>query len=706
MRRLMNINFRNTIIIASILLAVILTLTVVTYTTSRNIIEKTVSDQQQNIVVQASASTETWLNQQINVMESVLEEVQRGNGDILNVFRIAMRAGEFSDVYMGLSDGTMLDGAGWNPPSDYDPRLRPWYQYALTRKRISLTEPYIDMTTNKMVIAMASAVYKDDDLYGVVSADIILDSLVKDVLNVKVADKGHTFIVSENGTFLVHRDQNLLLKHRLQDMDPSLSNVMSDFAQSSRGTFRYSMGGNEYILAYHYISRVGWYLCTTMTLKEAYDLSVKTSMVSAAEAVVKILAILAVVTILVVVASAFILLINNKRFKTTVRQHQDVITGMNEDLEWNITRRKEVETHYQTLFHVANDAIIVSKGTIFIECNERAREMFHASKYGVIGDNMLDLSPLYQGDGKSSYVKLQKIIESAGIGEQQFFQWTFLRKDGKEFPAEVSLKNLHLNNEQLLLMSIRDISKRTTAEQQLRQAQKMAAMGEMLSAIAHQWRQPLNTLSTYILSLQSAYYNGMVNKDFVEKLVTRADSQIQFMSKTIDDFRHFFKPSKNKEEFKLAEAVENAIKLLEPSFRQTGIDISYPSAETFDKVTVYGYQSEFAHVIVNILSNAKDAIISRSAEEPECDKGIIIDFQDGEKSVNITIEDTGKGIPRHVSAKIFDPYFTTKGTASGTGIGLYMAKTIVENEMNGSISASNGKVGAVFTINLPKFGVK
>jgi len=429
-------------------------------------------------------------------------------------------------------------------------------------------------------------------------------------------------------------------------------------------------------------------------------------MLSTMDSVLKMLAILAIVSLIGVGGSALILLVYDKKFKTTVKKHQDVITGMNEDLKWNISRRKEVETHYQTLFHVANDAIMVSKGTIFVECNEKAKEMFGASQYGIIGDNMLDLSPLYQADGQSSYTKLQNIINHAGMGEQQFFQWTFLRNNGSEFPAEVSLKNLHLNNEQLILMSIRDISKRTTAEQQLRQAQKMAAMGEMLGAIAHQWRQPLNTLSTYVLSIQSAYYNKMINKDFIEKLVTSADSQIQFMSKTIDDFRHFFKPSKNKEAFTLIKAVENAIKLLEPTFRQGGITIETTPTDDYKDIKVYGYQSEFAHVIVNILSNARDAVLEKAPKGVEDEKLIKIDFEDNDSSVNITITDSGKGIPKHIIGKIFDPYFTTKGTATGTGIGLYMSKTIVENEMNGELQADNSDKGARFTIILPKYGNK
>ncbi|WP_029916093.1 cache domain-containing protein [Pelobacter seleniigenes] len=699
----MKIKLRNVLLLTVVPLAVFLLLFWVIYATTRTIAEETILDHQRNIVAHAAATTDMWLQLQKKVMRSVIEEIDRidshDNAAVLRVLEQALKAGEFSDVYLGLDDGTMIDGAGWLPPTGYDPRNRPWYLHGMVNSEISLSSPYVDMTTGQMVIAMTSPLLRNGQLYGVVSGDIILDSLVNNVINLKVGDKGYSFIISANGTIVVHPDQSLLMTHKLQDLDGSLKGVIAAFQRNAQGTYKYFLHGKENILAYQFLDDVDWYLCTTMSTAEAYALSGKTSMLSAMEAVLKLLGVFAGIALLGVGGSALGLLFFNKRFQFTVKQHQDVINGMNEDLKWNITRRKAIETHYQTLFHVANDAIMVSKGTVFVECNERAREMLGAREYGIIGNNMLDISPAYQADGKSSYQHLQKIIDAAGLGKQQFFQWTFLRSNGSEFPAEVSLKKLHLNNEQLILMSIRDISKRATAEQQLRQAQKMAAMGEMLGAIAHQWRQPLNTLSTYVSSLQSAFYNQLINREFVDKLVQNADTQIQFMSKTIDDFRQFFKPSKTKERFSLIKSVENAIKLVEPSFRQTDVAIRVQQPQAVEDFLVYGYQSEFSHVIVNILSNAKDAVNGAGASD---DKLIEIAFEVDEENVKVTISDSGPGIPEPILGQIFTPYFTTKGTASGTGLGLYMAKVIVENEMNGRLVAENCRTGARFTILLPK----
>jgi PAS domain S-box-containing protein len=336
-----------------------------------------------------------------------------------------------------------------------------------------------------------------------------------------------------------------------------------------------------------------------------------------------------------------------------------------------------------------------------VECNEKAVEMFGFPRSEVIGMNMLDFSPEFQANGRESSVMAQKIIEIANAGEQQFFEWTFLRSNGTEFASEVGLKILRLDNQELTLSSIRDISKRVNAEKQLRQAQKMAAMGEMLGAIAHQWRQPLNTLSTYIASLQAAYHNDKINKDFVHKLTTEADSQIQFMSKTIDDFRHFFRPSKSKLPFDIVEAINSAVKLMQAQLKQSEIDLKI-KYNTREPLVVYGYQSEFVHVLVNILANARDAIEDRLLQETsEILRLIEIDVVSHGSEVIIHVKDYGYGIPDHLLTKVFDPYFTTKATLSGAGIGLYMAKIIVEKEMNGVLSAKNTNVGAQFTIMLP-----
>jgi PAS domain S-box-containing protein len=353
---------------------------------------------------------------------------------------------------------------------------------------------------------------------------------------------------------------------------------------------------------------------------------------------------------------------------------------------------------------VANDAILISKGQLYSECNQRALEVFGMSKEQLAGRSILDISPVHQPDGSLSQDTLQKIFKAAHEGEQQFFRWSFIRSDGTEFPASVNLKIFQLDDEELTLCSIRDISKRVDAEMQLMQAQKLAAAGEMLGVIAHQWRQPLNTLSTYISSLQAAQINNMLTKSFVEKLVAGASGQIHFMSKTIDDFRNFFKPSKAKGPVDVLKVIINAVKLMEAQMTHAGISLVVKNSTGEQSLIVNGYEGEFIHVLVNILVNAKDAIIQHVEEAGELQvlKKITITVIARDDDILMEISDSGCGIPEHLLPRIFNPYYTTKGASAGTGMGLYMSKMIVEREMNGELLAENTESGARFTIRLKR----
>lgn len=705
----MSLKTKNTLITMAVLSALILTVVGITYRSTQVIIEETIVDHQMAITTDVSKTTELWLNQQMKILDATAASIPLqdvgDNPETMDMLKMAMRAGHFSDVYIGLPNGVLIDGAGWTPPPGYDPRVRPWYKRAVEVQHTSFTRPYVDLTTMELVIALVTPLHVDGQFIGVMSADTVLDTLVDNLMSVKVGESGYAFIVEEDGTILVHPNQEYVMKVRLQETEQGLAPELGQLRQSASGAIAYQGQDNglKHILAYKKIPNTDWFLCTTIPRLEAYELTRKTTALLAVEKVLVVLGVLALVTLVGGSGSVLVLFVFNRRFESTVQQHKEELTGISEDLQWNINKLKDVETSYQTLFNVANDAILLSKGLQYLECNEKAVEMFGFPRAEVIGMNMLDFSPEFQPNGRGSMGMADKIIEIANSGEQQFLEWTFLRSDGTEFAAEVGLKVLRLDNQELTLSSIRDISKRVNAEKQLRQAQKMAAMGEMLGAIAHQWRQPLNTLSTYIASLQSAYYNDRINKDFVQKLTAEADTQIQFMSKTIDDFRHFFRPSKKKLPFDVVEAANSAVKLMQAQLKQSEIELRVKHEDIRQPLVVYGYQSEFVHVLVNILANARDAIEDRLLQDPTGVSRLVeIDIVNRGKEVIIRVRDYGCGIPKHLLAKIFDPYFTTKATLSGAGIGLYMAKIIIEKEMNGALSAKNTENGAQFTLRLPK----
>ena len=260
-----------------------------------------------------------------------------------------------------------------------------------------------------------------------------------------------------------------------------------------------------------------------------------------------------------------------------------------------------------------------------------------------------------------------------------------------------------------------EIEKRKQQEQILIQQSRLAAMGEMINAIAHNWRQPLNAMGLIIQGIKDTYEFGGLTKNYIDESVEKSMKQLQFMSRTIDVFRNFFRHGRQKSSFDVKLAIGEVLSILSAQLK--GNNISYRltcrahnrTSEDFseivqcDEMTITGYKTELEQAIFNILNNAADAIVGRMCGRmPDKDgKGLIdIDVSRESNKVVIRISDNGGGIPEKIIGRIFEPYFSTREEGKGTGIGLYMAKVIIENNMGGRIYAENIKGGTMFTIEL------
>jgi signal transduction histidine kinase len=222
---------------------------------------------------------------------------------------------------------------------------------------------------------------------------------------------------------------------------------------------------------------------------------------------------------------------------------------------------------------------------------------------------------------------------------------------------------------------------------------RFAAMGEMIGNIAHQWRQPINALSLLLANVKDAYEFNELDKDYLDKSVQHGQAIIQRMSSTIDDFRNFFRPDKEKSHFSLNEVVADALRILEATFHSAKIAVS---VEGDEDVMAYGYRNEYCQVLVNLLNNAKEALQGRNIKDRHVRVTILLRK---DRQVEVDVEDNAGGIPPDILPKIFDPYFTTK--EKGTGIGLYMSKMIIETSMNGSIEVREAEHGIQFAVITP-----
>lgn len=220
---------------------------------------------------------------------------------------------------------------------------------------------------------------------------------------------------------------------------------------------------------------------------------------------------------------------------------------------------------------------------------------------------------------------------------------------------------------------------------------RSTATGEMIGNVAHQWRQPLTAISLLIQDLRECYVYGEFSKEYLDATVSNALNIIQHMSQTIDDFRNFFRQDKEKQAFSVREVIERSLSFIAASLRyySTTVEITVD-----DDLIAHGYPNEFSQVLLNIIGNAKETFRERGTANPLIQ---IRAFREGKRTV-VTITDNGGGIADDAMDHIFEPYFTTRTAGNGTGLGLSMSKTIIERNMDGTLTACNVPGGAQFRI--------
>ncbi len=240
-----------------------------------------------------------------------------------------------------------------------------------------------------------------------------------------------------------------------------------------------------------------------------------------------------------------------------------------------------------------------------------------------------------------------------------------------------------------------EVADRRAKEKMLIQQSKMADMGDMISMIAHQWRQPLNQMSYVLMNIDSAYEFNELTPKYMDEKVQEGTKLLEYMSHTIDDFRNFFKPDRERSKEQISELIKHTKALVEKSLEEHNIAVRI---DVGSDATLTVYRNELLQVILNLITNAKDALVMNGIADPE----ISIVVTEDEESIRLEVCDNGGGVDEAIQEKIFEPYFSTKGEQRGTGLGLYMAKTIVEEHLNGELLVVNRQAGACFTVVLRK----
>jgi len=242
-----------------------------------------------------------------------------------------------------------------------------------------------------------------------------------------------------------------------------------------------------------------------------------------------------------------------------------------------------------------------------------------------------------------------------------------------------------------------EVEKNREKELMMLHQSRFAQMGQILNMIAHQWRQPLHNLMSInqVLVVKYDRKNGNLSKKDIVEFDESSSRQIQLMSKTIDDFRDFFKPRRDKQVFMVNEILIHILEIIHPVFDAKNIELNLKQTK---KLFVEGYPNELAQAILNILYNAKDAFEEKNISSAKAEMILL----EKESSIILILQDNAGGIDMSIMKKIFDPYFSTKEKKNGTGIGLYVSKMIIEKHMGGKLYVENFGDGARFIIELNK----
>ncbi|PKH15787.1 MULTISPECIES: ATP-binding protein [Pseudomonas] len=246
----------------------------------------------------------------------------------------------------------------------------------------------------------------------------------------------------------------------------------------------------------------------------------------------------------------------------------------------------------------------------------------------------------------------------------------------------------------------RDNTEVRRSQQQLTQSAKMATLGEMATGLAHEINQPLNVMRMAIVNVLKRLGNGDVQIDYLTEKLQRIDAQVQRAARVVDHMRVFGRRSEVEQQpFDPAQAVEGTLSLLSEGLRGKGVEIKLTQADIAVQVT--GYADQLEQVLINLMVNARDALLGLKEKQPDLRPWIAVQTEHDSRHVRIWVEDNGGGIDPRLLERIFEPFFTTKPIGVGTGLGLSVSYGIVEN-MGGRLSVSNGEHGARFCVELPR----
>ena len=429
----------------------------------------------------------------------------------------------------------------------------------------------------------------------------------------------------------------------------------------------------------------------------------------------------------------------NNRLENMVEEKTKELSRKIKELEESEYKAKQNEELFINAFKTSQDSINlndIENGT-YLQINDGFTQIMGYPPEEVVGKSSLDLNIWKNPEDRAKLVR--------GIKEKGYYhnlEADFLRKDGTIVHGLMSASIQEYNGKKVLLNVSKDITKIKKLENELKvlneelqkkvemevsirrrqdevifEQKKLSDLGLMINAIAHQWRQPLNVIGLQSQDLADVFRMGALTEEYMNEFESSQLTIVQYLSTILDDFRNFFKPDDKETEFEVIKEVLGLLNLIQIQLNAKGIklfisckckyeDVAKCTLSDFpncrhNETLVKGYCGEFKQVIANLIYNSISAVEERISTKQDTEGFIHILIHKQQEKVTVNVEDNGGGIPEDIKSKIFNPYFTTKEEGKGTGLGLYLAKLIIQTHMNGVITAENIDNGVSFEITLP-----
>lgn len=372
-------------------------------------------------------------------------------------------------------------------------------------------------------------------------------------------------------------------------------------------------------------------------------------------------------------------------------------------LRANIQRRVKVERELSNrlefdrvlLDTIPNPIYYKNTDGKFLGCNLSFASLVGSTKDEVIGKTAFDFFT-YEVASKNTAID-KELLQTFSTSTSEFTYYT----PSNEMKHIILNKAVYKNIDGTvggIVCIMDDITERVQQKQFLIQQSKLAEMGDMVAAIAHQWNEPLVELSALVQDIQTSYLLNELKDVDVKDFVNDSMIQIKYMSRTLNDFRNFLKPSTTKKLFSISKALNEINEIIGKQVFYSNIEMRFNYKNENEELLIYGYENEFKQVLLNLINNAKNKILEKEEELNKKYK-IDVNIQRCKNYNTIEIIDNAGAIDENIINSIFQPYFTTK--KDGTGLGLYMAKVIIEDKMKGTINVKNDGKNVIFTIKLP-----